>query len=269
MHPLLFGYPAITWVLPTAVVVGLTTSAIAARRAGLPIGVLYKAQVSVVVLTLLGAKGFAVVEGLLEAPPSVAGIAMGYRYPGAIFGLLLGLPLLRVVLPSQVRLGTLLDTTACGAGFAMAIMRINCFLSGCCAGPPCSYVWCVAFSEPLSPGAHHTVHPLQIYLMLNSLLAGGVALSLMSRRSFEGHAFCAYLALNETGRAILEYWRMPMVPLLQWSSFALGILGIGVLAGKFFLGHWTPVVAATLRLSPRCRSSLSIARIVTRREIER
>jgi phosphatidylglycerol:prolipoprotein diacylglycerol transferase len=232
MHAYLPGSPVFLVVLPFAVAAGLASSTVAARRAGVPLGHLYRAQALTVLLTLAGAKGLSLLEQLMSGATPHLAWNSGYRYPGGIVALLLGLPLLRRALSGGVGLATLLDVSACGAGVAMAVMRISCLLSGCCVGPPCSYAWCISFSHGLPEElAQPTppVHPLQIYFMINSLFASAICLRLMGRRAYAGQVFWTYLALHETGKALLESLREPYVPMLQLVSFALALVGVTAL----------------------------------------
>lgn len=253
MHPYVMGYPTFVLMLPVGIAAGLGVSILAARRAGIPAWNLARGLALVVAVSLAGAKAMALAEDAIRGSSLRLDLATGYRYPGALVGLLLAVPLLRRALPRGVGVMTLLDVCVCGLGFAAGIMRANCFLAACCVGPPCSYPWCVSFSRGLPPelAAAHPVHPLHLYLMVNSLVATAVAFRVVGRRAFDGQAVWTYLALHEMGKAILEMWRMPPAPMVQLTSLGLGLLGTAMLLSN----AWTRSARTDIGRSPHHHDS--------------
>lgn len=101
----------------------------------------------------------------------------------------------------------LADALTPGLFVGLAVMRIGCFLAGCCFGTPSSLPWAVEFpygspaqrfsSAQSDSGAFSlfdiveapTVHPTQIYELLGSLVACGVAVVLLLRRAPAGVPF--------------------------------------------------------------------------------
>ena len=79
------------------------------------------------------------------------------------------------------------------------------------------------------------VHPLQLYFLLLAFAVGLFLLWLLPRRQYEGQVLLAYLALHETGKALLESLRVPYLPALQTTSL---VLGLGALLALFAIPGW-------------------------------
>jgi phosphatidylglycerol:prolipoprotein diacylglycerol transferase len=100
-----------------------------------------------------------------------------------------------LVRPLRVPLWRFADSTVPGLVAAVVLMRVGCFLRGCCFGNETALPWGVTFPVG-SPawsyqfatgrtgvlgltGLVHPVHPTQLYEMLAALVVGGVAMWLM------------------------------------------------------------------------------------------
>ena len=92
------------------------------------------------------------------------------------------------------------DATAPAFGLGLAIMRIGCFLNGCCFGKPTDLPWGINY--PLFGDAHlwqmaHgltepfailPVHPTQLYEAIYSLIGAGLAYWLLRKKLTPGIA---------------------------------------------------------------------------------
>jgi phosphatidylglycerol:prolipoprotein diacylglycerol transferase len=110
-------------------VVALVTQFALARRAGLPAGQILLVSTLANVIGLAGAKLYYAVEhrgqgkSLLIAGMCIQGFVVSAIGALAAGSAMIGLPI-----------GAVLDVTAPGLLFGMAVGRIGCFLGGCCAG---------------------------------------------------------------------------------------------------------------------------------------
>lgn len=129
----LWAWPAL---VGTGTVLALVIQSLLASRLQLPLRRLLPLSLVACVLGLLGAKAYYVAthrrewRGLLTPGLSVQGfvlVAIATLIGGS---LLLGLPS-----------GSVLDTTAPGLLFALAVGRFGCLLGGCCAGRPTRSGW--------------------------------------------------------------------------------------------------------------------------------
>jgi phosphatidylglycerol:prolipoprotein diacylglycerol transferase len=245
MHPSVLGIPAFLAVLPFAVAAGMAVPLTLARRRGVAGGRILLFLALTALVGLAGAKLYSLFErGDLGSHADE--LATGFRYPGGIIAILLALPLLRAVLPAGMSLPAMLDLIAPGIGVAMAIMRLHCLLSGCCAGAVCGYPWCLIYPHESPPFQHQMIagliapsapaslplHPLPIYFMLASLGATALALWFLPRARWAGQTFLLFLAVNEGAKAALELLRVPDAPLVRSGSLLVAAVAIaGLLIG--------------------------------------
>jgi prolipoprotein diacylglyceryltransferase len=124
-----------------------------------------------------------------------------------------------------------------GAAFALAVLRINCLVAGCCAGRISQLPWALRFPAgsppwyaqtlagriPFDAAASLPVHPLQVYFLLLALALGILALWWLARRAYDGQLVLLFLALHEGGKALLEPLRQPPVPQLEVVSAAVAV----------------------------------------------
>jgi len=242
MHPYVFGVPAFLVVLPFAIAAGMAVPLTLARRRGFAAARVALFLTLTTLVGLAGAKLYSVVErGELGGVGDELGI--GFRYPGGILAVLAGVPLLRRLLPTGLSLAGVLDLMAPGIGAAMAIMRVHCLLSGCCAGFACAHAWCIAFPHASSPFQHQMIagliapsaaaslplHPLPVYFMLASLGAAALALWFLPRARYAGQTFLLFLVVNESAKAALELLRFPAAPFVQRGSLVVALLAAAAL----------------------------------------
>ena len=90
------------------------------------------------------------------------------------------------------------------AALGYAIVRIGCFLNGCCYGVPTGVSWALACKagDPLT-----LRHPTQLYASAGSFIIFLILFSLRNHRRFKGFLFFLYIGLYAIMRGIVEAFR--------------------------------------------------------------
>jgi phosphatidylglycerol:prolipoprotein diacylglycerol transferase len=127
----------------------------------------------------------------------------------------------------------LADLAAPFIALGYSIVRLGCFMNGCCYGKISNAPWalrCAANDTALR-------HPTQLYSMIGSLIIAVILFRLRNHRHFNGFLFLLYVGLYSIMRFIVEIFReSPMV--FPWLSIAqlvciiLGALSFGLI--RFF-----------------------------------
>jgi len=242
MHSLIFGYPAFPIVFAFMMVIALGINLTLIHRQGHPIRPVVAFLVAFCAIGMVGAKVFSwFMRGHID--PIGVELYNGYRYPGAMIAVILAIPFLRRLLPTDFSLKELCDLLAPGTVFALAIYRVQCLLVGCCVGQPTSVPWAIRFPRYSAPWLHQAhenlisrqellslpVHPLQIYFLIASLAVGFFLLWLLPRKSYDGQVILAYFALHESSKFLLEFLRDPIEPAIQFTSLAIALVAVGAL----------------------------------------
>lgn len=190
-----------TWAWPglvgvgTAVALGL--QAVLAAQRGLPAVTLLLISLVACLLGIVGAKVYSYLatdrdrRSLLTVGMCIQGFVLA-----AVTTLVVG------SLAAAIPIGTMLDVTAPGLVYGMAIGRVGCFFGGCCAGRPTTSRWGL-WSSDRSLGMRRV--PVQL---LESSFAATVAtiallLVLTSSASFGGVVFVGALSAYTFGRQFL------------------------------------------------------------------
>lgn len=160
------SYPALA---ALAFAVALVTQAVLVGSEGIDVGTTSAVSIAAMIGGLLAAK---IWYSFLHLDESLL------RGGWAVDGFLVVAPLIAVaglaVLDRPV--GAVLDASAPGLFFAVAIGRIGCFLTGCCAGRPSGARWAI-WSSDRRVGARRV--PAQLIESGAGLLLGSVALVLV------------------------------------------------------------------------------------------
>ncbi len=114
----------------------------------------------------------------------------------------------------------LTDRIAPHVGIAIAVMRIGCFLNGCCFGKTASVSWAVRFpfysqahiaqiytGELPLLGAPAPVHPTQLYEMAAALIAAALAWLTLKKSVKKGLAAAVFGFVYTLGRFITFFFR--------------------------------------------------------------
>lgn len=196
--------------------------------------------VLIAIVALLGAKLFSLHTRGWDIQPLSHELRGGLRYPGAALAMVLIGPLLtRWILPT-LPLTRFLDVLAITVAFSFALVRLTCFLNGCCTGEQCdasyclsystgSQAWYVQFKAGALPHASHPSHPvlpLHFLFMGASFLVGLFLMWFDPRRSFDGQIALLYLVLHDGAKGLLESFREPYVFELQLTSLLMSGAGL-------------------------------------------
>lgn len=151
---------------------------------------------------------------------------------GLIGGFLAGLSFLLV---KKIYPWKLADHAAPFIALGYSIVRIGCFLKGCCYGKVTGFplaLRCAASDNALR-------HPTQLYSMIGSLALFFILWRFRKHNRFPGFLFLLYIGLYSILRFIVEYFR-ETPPFLPWLSLAqlvcvlMAIVGFG----SIFLIQW-------------------------------
>lgn len=200
------------------------------------------------VVALAGAKAFSLWErgGAVWADPQWE-LSMGFRYPGAILALVVAAPALRRVLRGHVSLPQLGDVLAPAVALSMSVVRVGCFLCGCCHGVPTAQPWGVRFPAGVPAWSAHVergwvdisaatslvVHPLQLYFGLTSLAVGVVLVWRRRCQRWAGESFFAFLLADGAIKLALEQLRLEYQRPLVDAAAAFALVGLaGLVLGR-------------------------------------
>ncbi len=147
---------------------------------------------------------------------------LGYSlYGGLILGGTIGILL---CIATKIPLWKLLDCAVPGIGPGIALMKLGCFLNGCCFGIPSKLPWSVLFPANTPAGIYYfskgsglfnlslpSVHPTQLYEAASALLAIFIAHLISKKNKWDG-------AMALTFICIFSICRMSIVYVRAWYS---------------------------------------------------
>jgi phosphatidylglycerol:prolipoprotein diacylglycerol transferase len=233
-----------------AITIGTSATLWPAHRDGLPVIRVTVFLVALGIIGLLGAKLYAIGERGWSLLSLDWELRHNYRYPGGILAAAIGAVLLKRFVHPGFSLAALGDLMAPSAGIAMAIMRIGCFVAGCCHGTPTDLPWAVHFPAhsgaweahrragilPLGAASSVGVHPLQLYFGVSSLALALFLVWYRRRQRYAGQTFLLFLTLDGIRKAAFELLRFEPAVHLQIASLISASVGSSVLAVRAF-GH--------------------------------
>lgn len=239
----LFGLDWLRVLITPVAIFGITFFILYLRNEGVRVGRAIVLLLAIAAVALLGAKLFSLhVRGWELYNPVSHELRGGLRYPGALIAMVLLGPLLKMWLLPKLPLGRFLDVLAITVCFAFALVRISCFLNGCCTGGQCEAAYCLSYApgsqawyvqlqQGLLQANHpsHPVLPLHLLFLAASLLVGLFLLWFDGRRSFDGQVALLYLVLHDGAKALLESFREPYVAQLQLTSLVISAVGLVLL----------------------------------------
>lgn len=215
MYPFLFHLPfgqevsSYGFFMALAAVTGFFGTLLLTHRCGFPIRQVGISLTAMLVAAFVGGRLLNVFvnrQAFLAHPERMLAIdASGFSlYGGIILATLSGFVLLR-----HFRLDAwkFADTSTPVLGISIALMRIGCFLNGCCFGHETDLPWGVSF--PVMSQAHRyqlathpddffsvsPVHPTELYELSASLVCSGLAVFLLRRKAPTGIPFLSFVVL--------------------------------------------------------------------------
>jgi len=146
---------------------------------------------------------------------------VGFRHVGAIIGGALAVPLVKVFVLRETKIGDLADAAVVAFLLAVPIWRIGCVVGGCCFGIPTTLPWAIRYTMHKPAWefqvAHNLlpsfwpyslrVHPLPIYFGLWAAIVGAALWRLRHAKRYAGELALGGLALHELGKYVLEFLR--------------------------------------------------------------
>lgn len=144
----------------------------------------------------------------------------------------------------------LADLVAPYIALGYAVVRIGCFLKGCCYGKATTVAWalrCAAHDDLLR-------HPTQIYSLLGSLLLFVILWRLRNHQRFPGFLFLLYFGLYSIMRFVVEFFRVgplvfPWLTLAQLVCIIIALIAfalIFLIERRFSQGRSNPDASADL-----------------------
>ena len=237
----LFGIDALELLLMPTVVFGIVFFIIYLRNDGVRAGRAVLLLLALCAVALLGAKLFSLlVRDWQVYQPLSSELKGGWRYPGALLAMALIGPLLKRWILPTLPLLRFLDVLAITVCLAFALVRVSCYMNGCCTGPQCTAIYCLSY-EPgsqvwymqykdglLGHASHpsHAVLPLHFLFMAASFTVGVFLMWFDKRRSFDGQIALLYLVLHDGAKGLLESFREPYVAQLQLTSLTICAAGL-------------------------------------------
>lgn len=192
-------------------------------------------QIGIAVICVLGAKLFSLYLRDWQWAGADYELLGGWKYPGAIIGLLAFTPFLIWWILPQYPVARFCDTLVIIVAFCLAVFRINCFMKGCCTGPICDGELCIPYASGSVVWYEHFKHghlshptdrslavmPLHLYFLVSSLAVAVFLKWYESRKTYDGQILLLFLFLHEGMKAVLESWRVPHSWEVQLVSLAL------------------------------------------------
>ncbi|MGE5559569.1 MAG: prolipoprotein diacylglyceryl transferase [Chloroflexota bacterium] len=188
-----------------AFIAGLLLSLRAARRRGVNDDRIFDLVIIVAISGLLGARLLYVALEWQYYAGDVLGMLSFWEgglswYGGLLGALVAGWLYCRV---TKFSFWQAADVLAAPLALAYAIVRIGCFLNGCCYGHETTLPVGVRF-----PGLDGPRHPTQLYSSLAGLVIFGLVTLAERRQKFTGQLFLEFLAYYSLYRFIVEFWRV-------------------------------------------------------------
>jgi len=145
--------------------------------------------------------------------------AVGFSlYGGIICAVIVGYYVARAL---SMEPWKVLDRVIPFVGIGIALIRVGCYLRGCCFGKETDVLWSVHFPS-LSPahfhqinegslflfGGVHAVHPTQLYEIYGALIASIVAWILLRKKMMSGIPALAFIIIFTLTRLITYFFRV-------------------------------------------------------------
>lgn len=241
MHPILFTighFTVFSWgtMLAIAVIVAVIGISLLAQHEGYDRDMVLDLVILSVLGGLLGARlSYIFVyewEAFLRDPLSFFSISQGIE--GMIwYGAFLGgmIPFIVYLWKKKLSFWNVADMFSPYLALGYALVRIGCFLRGCCFGNITSSPLGVVFPYIDS----FVRHPTQLYSSGINVVLFAILIWLYPRRSFSGQVFIVYLLGYGVYRFIIEFFRYSIIycgPFTLGQVYTLVLLAVGI--GLYF-----------------------------------
>ncbi|MCG8591428.1 MAG: prolipoprotein diacylglyceryl transferase [Proteobacteria bacterium] len=198
---------------------------------------------TLVPLGFLGAKLASV--ALHGLRPLETELLAGYRYPGALLGVLGFGFVLHRWFPSGLSFARFADFWAPSFALACAVGRLGCLAMGCCYGAFCTASWALVYPRGSGPWWSHyesgaigpaapeslAVHPFPLYLFGMEIAVLGLCLVALKRKAYDGQVVLLFLAVHGVAKFALEFFRDPY-HLLHQSVLPIAVVAAAVLVWR-------------------------------------
>lgn len=217
MRPILFklgAFPVFSWglSLSLAIILGVILTTRLAKKINIDSDTILDFAIWLVVGGVAGARLFYVFvydpAFYLRNPLQILALWNGGMvYYGALMGgFLTGV---YFVVKRKLPFWELADLVSPALALGYGIVRIGCFMNGCCYGKPVESGWGLIF--PFIDGVpsleHIARYPTQIYSSVFGYLLFGLLLYLWKHRKFTGQIFLTFMILYAIERTIVEAFR--------------------------------------------------------------
>lgn len=161
-----------------------------------------------VAVSLVGAKAFLWAWDFLQSPSGYfQNPIQKWHLPqgrGSSFGAILSALLFSLWYLKKFRLPfwPMGDTVAPGMAIAHSVMKVGCFMAGCCYGTESRLPWAVTF-----PGQSVSRHPVQLYESILYFLNFLFLLFIFKKKKFPGQVISLYIINHSCIRFVVEYFR--------------------------------------------------------------
>jgi phosphatidylglycerol:prolipoprotein diacylglycerol transferase len=198
--------------LSVAILLGTLVAIKLAKKVGFETDLILDLAIYLVIGGIVGARLFYVLvydpAQYLQEPLQIFALWNGgmVYYGALIGGLITGTWfVIRKNLPFWILADVMAPPLALGYG----IVRIGCFLNGCCYGKPTSSFIGVLFPYIEGGPSLDTVfrYPTQLFSSVFGFALFGVLLLIWRKKKFNGQVFLAFLILYAVERTVVEYYR--------------------------------------------------------------
>ncbi|MCM8765671.1 MAG: prolipoprotein diacylglyceryl transferase [Candidatus Omnitrophica bacterium] len=129
-----------------------------------------------------------------------------YLYGGVLGGFIFSL---FFSLKEKISFWKLSDITTPTLILVLSLMRLGCFLNGCCYGKSTAFPWAVVFRDPLVVAPKNIpLHPVQLYEAIPNLLA--FFYFLKKKPKFSGEISLQYAFFYNFLRITVEFFKHPV-----------------------------------------------------------
>ena len=144
----------------------------------------------------------------------------------------------------SVSITKVMDALAPSFAIGTAIGRMACLMQGCCYGKPTELFWGIIFPQGANAGltpAGISLHPTQIYLMLQGFVIFLVLNYRYNKKKFDGEITLWFFILYPITRIVIEYFRNdfrgdlfePYLSTSQFLSLIIAVIATVILSKKY------------------------------------